>query len=145
MFFSKGWKPVAPAGLLFSKVWNFSESFFQPLENPINLVGFWVVTYPLWVYKADMKENTTTHKETLNRLSRIAGQVAGVKRMVEEEKYCIDIVTQIQAARSALRSVEMKILEKHMQHCVSDAFESGKKKEADEKMDELLRVMKKQF
>jgi len=48
-----------------------------------------------------MKENTTTHKETLNRLSRIAGQVAGVKRMVEEETYCIDIVTQIQAARSA--------------------------------------------
>ena len=99
------------------------------------------------VYKGDMKENkhSTTHKETLNRLSRIAGQVQGVKRMVEEEKYCIDIVTQIQAARSALRSVEMKILEKHMQHCVSDAFESGKKKEADEKMDELLRVMKKQF
>ena len=73
-----------------------------------------------------MKENEkiTTHKETLNRLSRIAGQVQGVKRMVEEEKYCIDIVTQIQAARSAMRSLEMKIFEKHMQHCVSDAFES---------------------
>jgi len=92
-----------------------------------------------------MKENKTTHKETLNRLSRIAGQVEGVKRMVEEEKYCIDIVTQIQAARSALRSVEMKILEKHMQHCVSTAFKSGKQKEADEKMNELLRVMKKQY
>ena len=92
-----------------------------------------------------MKENNTTHKETLNRLSRIAGQVKGIKRMVEEEKYCIDIVTQIQAARSALRSVEMKILEKHMQHCVGNAFESGKRKEADEKMTELLRVMKKQY
>ncbi len=87
----------------------------------------------------------TTHGETVNRLARITGQVQGIKRMVEEEKYCIDIVTQIQAARSALRSVEMKILQKHMQHCVSDAFESGKKTEADEKMNELLRVMKKQF
>ncbi len=94
-----------------------------------------------------MKENeqVTTHKETLNRLSRIAGQVQGVKRMVEEEKYCIDIVTQIQAARSALRSVEMKILEKHMQHCVREAFTSGSQKNADEKMEELLRVMKKQY
>jgi DNA-binding FrmR family transcriptional regulator len=87
----------------------------------------------------------TTHRETLNRLSRIAGQVQGIKRMVEEEKYCIDIITQIQAARSALRSVEMKILEKHMQHCVSSAVESGSKKDSNEKLNELLRVMKKQY
>lgn len=87
----------------------------------------------------------TTHTETLNRLARIAGQVQGIKRMVEEEKYCIDIVTQIQAARSALRSVELQILQKHMNHCVSDAFASGDPKDANEKMDELLRVMKKQY
>ena len=87
----------------------------------------------------------TTHKETLNRLSRIAGQVQGIKRMVEEEKYCIDIITQVQAARSALRSVELKILEKHMHHCVSNALETGSQKDADEKMEELLRVMKKQY
>ncbi len=87
----------------------------------------------------------TTHKESLNRLARISGQVNGIKRMVEEEKYCIDIVTQIQAARSALRSVELQILQKHMQHCVSNAFETGSQKDADEKMEELLRVMKKQF
>ncbi len=94
-----------------------------------------------------MKKNepVTTHGETLNRLARIAGQVQGIKRMVEEEKYCIDIVTQIQAARSALRSVELQILQKHMHHCVSNAFESGNQKDADEKMDELLRVMKKKY
>jgi CsoR family transcriptional regulator, copper-sensing transcriptional repressor len=92
-----------------------------------------------------MKKTPTTHEETLNRLARIAGQVQGVKRMVEEEKYCIDIITQIQAARLALRSVELQILQKHMTHCVSDAFASGKKDDADEKMAELLRVMKKQF
>ena len=91
------------------------------------------------------EETATTHTETLHRLSRIAGQVQGVKRMVEEQKYCIDIIRQIQAARSALRSVELQILQKHMNHCVSDAFASGSKEDADEKMDELLRVMKKQY
>ncbi len=90
-------------------------------------------------------EQVTTHEETLNRLSRIAGQVQGIRKMVEEQKYCIDIVTQIQASRSALRSVEMQILKKHMHHCVSDAFSTGSPKDADEKLDELLRVMKKQY
>ena len=90
------------------------------------------------------KPHATTHDETLTRLSRIAGQVQGVRRMVEERKYCIDIITQIQAARSALRAVELQILQKHMAHCVSDAFSSGSPKEAAGKMEELLRVMKKQ-
>jgi CsoR family transcriptional regulator, copper-sensing transcriptional repressor len=85
------------------------------------------------------------HKETLNRISRIAGQVQGVRKMVEERKYCIDIITQIQAVRSALRAVELQILQKHMRHCVSDAFESGSPTDAGRKMDELLRVMKKQY
>lgn len=91
------------------------------------------------------KPHTTTHDETLARIRRIAGQVQGVQRMVEERKYCIDIITQIQAARSALRAVELQILQKHMSHCVSDAFASGSPKEAGEKMAELLRVMKKQY
>jgi CsoR family transcriptional regulator, copper-sensing transcriptional repressor len=65
--------------------------------------------------------------------------------MVEEQKYCIDIITQIQAARAALRSVELQILKKHMHHCVSSAFADGNPKNAGEKMDELLRVMKKQY
>lgn len=90
-----------------------------------------------------MNKNVTTHKETLNRLSRIAGQVNGIKRMVEEEKYCIDIITQVQAARAALHSLEMKILEKHMHHCVNDAFQSGDPENAEQKMEELLKVMKK--
>ncbi len=91
------------------------------------------------------KPHTTTHEETLKRIRRIAGQVQGIGRMVDEKKYCIDIITQIQAARSALRAVELQILQKHMAHCVSDAFESGSPKEAGAKMDELLRVMKKQY
>ena len=87
----------------------------------------------------------TTHEETLNRLARIAGQVQGIRKMVEDKKYCIDIITQIQAVRSALRSVELQILKKHMHHCVSDAFTSGSPEEADAKMDELLNLMKKQY
>ncbi len=87
----------------------------------------------------------TTHEGTLHRLRRIAGQVEGVRRMVEDRKYCIDILTQIQAARSALRAVELQILKKHVDHCVRDAFASGSPAEADQKMDELLRVMKKPY
>ncbi len=91
------------------------------------------------------KAHPTTHEETLQRLRRIAGQVQGIQRMVAERKYCIDIVTQLQAARSALRAVEMQILKKHVDHCVRDAFASGSPAEADLKMDELLRVMKKPY
>lgn len=91
------------------------------------------------------KPHATTHDETLSRIRRIAGQVQGVQRMIEDRKYCIDIITQIQAARSALRAVELRILEKHMNHCVRDAFASGSSGAAAEKMAELLRVMKKQY
>ena len=88
--------------------------------------------------------HSTTHEETLKRIGRIAGQVQGIRRMVEDKKYCIDIITQIQAARSALRAVELQILQKHMHHCVRDAFSSGSQQAAAEKMAELLQVMKKQ-
>ena len=91
------------------------------------------------------KPHATTHEETLHRLRRIAGQVQGIQRMIDERKYCIDILTQIQAARSALRAVELQILKKHVDHCVRDAFASGSPAEADQKMDELLRVLKKPY
>ena len=91
------------------------------------------------------KPHATTHEETLHRLRRIAGQVQGIQRMVDDKHYCIDILTQIQAARSALRAVELQILKKHMDHCVRDAFASGSPAEADRKMDELLKVMKKPY
>lgn len=86
-----------------------------------------------------------SHEETLQRLRRIGGQVQGVQRMIEGKTYCIDILTQIQAVRSALRAVELQILKKHMDHCVRAAFAAGSPAEADRKMDELLRVMKKPY
>ena len=103
--------------------------------------------YPVGVYIPGMtnKPHETTHEETLIRIRRVAGQVQGIRRMVEDKKYCMDIITQIQATRSALRALELQILRKHMNRCVRDAFASGSKTAAGEKMDELLRVMKKQY
>ena len=73
----------------------------------------------------------------LKRLARIEGQVRGVKRMVEDDAYCIDVLTQISAVSRALEGVGMKLLADHTNHCVRDAVATGGA-EADEKVDELL-------
>jgi DNA-binding FrmR family transcriptional regulator len=61
----------------------------------------------------------------LKRLRRIEGQVRGLQRMVEEDQYCIDVLTQISAASSALRAVALELLEDHLGHCVTHAIEAG--------------------
>ena len=82
------------------------------------------------------------HKpETLKRLGRLEGQVRGIARMVEEDRYCIDIVTQIAAARAALRKVEEEILREHVAHCVEHAIASGDKADQRRKVAELMDVM----
>jgi len=75
------------------------------------------------------------------RLSRIEGQVRGIARMVDEDRYCIDIVTQISAARAALRRVEDEILRDHVAHCVEHAISSGNKGDQRKKIAELMDVM----
>lgn len=77
----------------------------------------------------------------LKRLSRIEGQVRGLARMVEEDRYCIDIVTQIEAVRGALRRVEEDILRDHIGHCVAQALVSGDAAEQKQKIDELMDVL----
>jgi CsoR family transcriptional regulator, copper-sensing transcriptional repressor len=78
-------------------------------------------------------------KETLvKRLHRIEGQVRGIERMVEDDRYCIDILTQIGAVNTALESLALKVLDDHVNHCVADALSSGDKKAADQKTKELL-------
>jgi len=74
----------------------------------------------------------------IKRLHRIEGQVRGLERMVEEERYCIDILTQIGAAMTALESVGLKVLDDHVSHCVAGALASGDEAQAREKTDELL-------
>jgi CsoR family transcriptional regulator, copper-sensing transcriptional repressor len=77
----------------------------------------------------------------LRRLSRIEGQVRGLSRMVERDRYCIDIVTQIAAVRAALRRVEEEILQDHVGHCVEHAITSGSRREQRRKVNELIDVL----
>jgi CsoR family transcriptional regulator, copper-sensing transcriptional repressor len=77
----------------------------------------------------------------LKRLSRIEGQVRGLARMVEEDRYCIDIVTQIAAVQAALRRVEEEVLRDHIAHCVEHAIVSGDKAGQRQKIAELMAVL----
>jgi DNA-binding FrmR family transcriptional regulator len=74
----------------------------------------------------------------VRRLHRIEGQVRGIERMLEEDRYCIDILTQIAAVKTALEQVGVRLLEDHVTHCVHDAIASGDAQAADEKTAELL-------
>jgi CsoR family transcriptional regulator, copper-sensing transcriptional repressor len=84
---------------------------------------------------------SNTKKSCLRRLGRIEGQVRGLSRMVEGDRYCIDVVTQIAAARAALRRVEEEVLRDHVAHCVEHAIESGDAKEQRRKISELIEVL----
>jgi len=75
------------------------------------------------------------------RLSRIEGQVRGLSRMVEEDRYCIDVVTQIAAVRAALRRLQEEVLHDHVSHCVEHAIASGDKAEQRRKIEELMEVI----
>jgi CsoR family transcriptional regulator, copper-sensing transcriptional repressor len=75
------------------------------------------------------------------RLSRIEGQVRGLSRMVDEDRYCIDIVTQIAAVRAALRRAEEEILKDHVAHCVEHAIRSGDRADQRSKIAELMDVI----
>lgn len=80
-------------------------------------------------------------KSQLARLSRIEGQVRGVARMIEEDRYCIDVITQVRAVRAALDKVEQETLGDHLRHCVAHAFHAGSTRERQTKIDELLEVL----
>ncbi len=83
------------------------------------------------------------HKKQLNRLKRIEGQVRGIGSMVEEGRYCIDIIHQIKAIKSALSSVEQNVIERHLDHCVEVAIKSKSKGESDRMLVEIKDLLKK--
>ncbi len=84
----------------------------------------------------------TKDKEALvKRLHRIEGQVRGIERMVEDNRYCIDILTQIAAVNTALESLAFKILDEHVRHCVAGALTSGDEVDAQTKTEELLEAV----
>jgi DNA-binding FrmR family transcriptional regulator len=77
----------------------------------------------------------------LNRLSRVEGQVRGVARMLEDDRYCIDILTQLQAVRAALAKVESEILKDHLDHCIEDALTGGDVSAQRRKATELIELL----
>jgi DNA-binding FrmR family transcriptional regulator len=81
---------------------------------------------------------TADKDKLLKRLARIEGQVRGVSRMIEDDRYCIDILTQLGAVDTALEAVAIKVLEEHVNHCVAAALVSGDEADASAKAAELL-------
>lgn len=81
------------------------------------------------------------HSDQLRRLNRARGQIEGVVKMIEEGRYCIDILTQLRAARSALRAVEDGVLKTHVQHCIQDELARGRTEKPNERIDELIDVL----
>lgn len=86
--------------------------------------------------------DTPTGKKALTALKRIEGQVRGVAKMIEDRRYCIDVVTQIEAARAALARVEADLLRQHMSHCVKAAMASSDPGDQERVIDELIGVFK---
>ncbi len=82
-----------------------------------------------------------THEPNITRLNRVTGQLAGVKKMIEEGRYCPEILTQIRAASSALKAVEMKILQTHLRQCVTQATRAKKSADAENKIEELVELL----
>lgn len=90
-----------------------------------------------------LRKHGTSHSGQLNRLKRIQGQISGIIKMIEDRRYCIDILTQVKAAKSALNAVETSLLESHMNHCVQDALKAKNSRQADEMISEIKKLLKK--
>jgi DNA-binding FrmR family transcriptional regulator len=88
-----------------------------------------------------MKQDT--REQARRRVRRIAGQVAGIERMIEEDRYCVDVLLQVAAVRAALDGLGKQLLSAHVETCVADAFASGRPKERKEKAAELMEVFAK--
>lgn len=85
--------------------------------------------------RREIMEQHPSHLENIPRLNRIVGQIEGIKKMIEEGRYCPDIIYQLRAVRSAVKAVESNILQKHLQTCVAQSFASTEDK--DKKIEEL--------
>jgi len=90
-----------------------------------------------------MRDQITTHSEELVSLRRIEGQIKGVQKMIEEKRYCIDILTQLSSVVGALRRVEDNILNRHLRGCVLESFSTGSKEDREKKVNEIIETLKK--
>jgi DNA-binding FrmR family transcriptional regulator len=85
------------------------------------------------------------HKAELSRLRRISGQLSGIERMIKEGRYCPDILVQTRAVSAAVRSLESALLERHIKHCVQQAFQSDDESEREVKVGELIEIFSKRL
>ncbi len=85
----------------------------------------------------------TTHDEELARLRKIEGQIRGIQKMINEKRYCIDILTQLNAVVGAIEKVEERVLEKHLRGCVDHSFAEGTERDRQIKIDEIIDVLRK--
>jgi len=88
------------------------------------------------------KKEHPNHGKEISRLNRIAGQIDGVRKMIEERRYCPDIITQLRAISSATKSLEASLLETHLESCVTEAFKTSNKQDQKEKITELINLFK---
>ncbi|KGP91629.1 hypothetical protein N780_18520 [Pontibacillus chungwhensis BH030062] len=88
--------------------------------------------------KPVMPRTDEEKQKVLNRLKRIEGQVRGIQKMIEEDRYCVDVLVQISAINAALKKVGFSLMERHTNHCVADAIHKG---DGDEAIQELIKVM----
>ena len=84
-----------------------------------------------------------SHENQLVRLKKVEGQIRGIQTMIDEQRYCMDILSQIRAVTGAMRKIESGILASHLQHCVNDAITSNNLKEAAVKIKEIKRLFEK--
>ena len=84
-------------------------------------------------------------KQELRRLKRIIGQMQGVQRMLESDRECLDVLAQTRAVSAAVKSLEVLLIEKHIKSCVEDALLSGRKKDVDASLDEVIELFKKKL
>ena len=102
-------------------------------------------TYTLWGYQSSTREGymeKSVSEKVLKNLNRVEGQVRGIAKMVEEDRYCIDVVTQIEAARAALARIESDLLRQHLGHCVHRAMNSKNASEQEKVIEELVGVFR---
>jgi DNA-binding FrmR family transcriptional regulator len=91
----------------------------------------------------DMEKAKTAHLEEIPRLRKIEGQVRGIQRMIQDERYCVDIINQLQSAEAAIKRVEENILERHIKGCVQESFLQGTGEDRVAKIREIVAVLKK--
>jgi DNA-binding FrmR family transcriptional regulator len=90
-----------------------------------------------------MNNQMTTHLEEIIRLKKIEGQIRGVQRMIEDKRYCIDILTQLASISGALKRVEENILERHLKGCVQNSLYKGNKDDRERKIEEVVQILQK--